>query len=179
MLDKSNQRVGVFLDVANLYHSAKSLYNARVDFQELLSEAIGNRKLVRALGYTVSSGEEEEKEFFSALNKMGVEVRTKELQTFSSGKQKGNMDMEIAIEAMAMAPKLDVIILGSGDGDFSVLVNYLKSMSCLVEVVAFGKSTSSKLIEAADRFVDLDGDVPRFTRVRNRGIVSKVIRNRR
>lgn len=179
MLDKSNQRVGVFLDIANLYHSAKSLYNARVDFQELLNESIGNRKLVRALGYTVSSGEEEEKEFYSALNKMGLEIRSKELQTFSSGKQKGNMDMEIAIDAMAMAPKLDVIILGSGDGDFSVLADYLRSMSCLVEVIAFGKSTSSKLIESADRFVDMDRDVQRFTRARGRSIVSKVIRNRR
>lgn len=178
MLDKSSQRVGVFLDIANLYHSAKSLYNSRVDFQELLNEVIGNRKLIRALGYTVSSGEEDEKEFYSALNKMGVELRTKELQTFSSGKQKGNMDMEIAIDAMAMAPKLDVIILGSGDGDFSVLANYLRSMSCLVEVVAFGKSTSSKLIESADRFVDMDKDVPRFTRMRGRGIVSKVINRR-
>lgn len=178
MWDKSNQRVGVFLDIANLYHSAKSLYSARVDFQELLSEVIGNRQLIRALGYTVSSGEEEEKEFYSALNKIGVEIRTKELQTFSSGKQKGNMDMEIAIEALAMAPKLDVIILGSGDGDFSVLVNYLQSMGCLVEVVAFGKSTSSKLIESADRFVDMDKNVPRFTRKKGGNIVTKVINRR-
>ncbi len=179
MLDKSNQRVGVFLDIANLYHSAKSLYNARVDFQELLNEAVGNRQLIRAVGYTVSSGEEEEKEFYTALNKMGLEIRTKDLQTFSSGKQKGNMDIEIAVDVMAMAPKLDVIILSSGDGDFSELVDYLKSIGCLVEVISFGRSTSSKLIESADRFVDMDADIPRFTRVRGRGIVSKVIGNRR
>lgn len=156
------QRVAVFLDVQNLYHSARALHDARVDFRGLLQEAIAGRELVRAIAYAVSGGVPEEKGFFEALRKIGIDIRTKELQTFPSGKQKGNMDMEIAIDAMSMAPKVDVIILGSGDGDFAVLASYLKSQGCKVETVAFGRSTSQKLIDSSDEFLDLDKDPKRF-----------------
>lgn len=158
----ARQRVSVFLDVQNLYHSARALYDARVDFRTLLSEAIGNRELVRAIAYAVSGGVPEEKGFFDALKKIGIDIRTKELLTFPSGKQKGNMDMEIAIDAMSLAPKVDAIILASGDGDFAVLASYLKSQGCKVEVCAFGRSTSQKLIDAADFFLDLDENPQRF-----------------
>jgi len=158
----SKQRVALFLDVQNLYHSARALYDARVNFAEALKAAVGDRQLVRALAYAVSGGVPEEKGFFDALRKIGIDIKTKELQTFPSGKQKGNMDMEIAIDAMSMAPKLDVVILGSGDGDFSVLANYLKSQGCKVEVCAFGRSTSQKLIDAADEFLDLDSNPHKF-----------------
>jgi uncharacterized LabA/DUF88 family protein len=158
----SKQRVAVFLDVQNLYHSARALYDARVNFGELLREAVGDRQLVRALAYAVSGGVPEEKGFFDALRKMGIDIKTKELLTFPSGKQKGNMDMEIAIDAMSMAPKLDAVILGSGDGDFAVLASYLKSQGCKVEVCAFGRSTSQKLIDATDEFLDLDSAPQRF-----------------
>lgn len=158
----SRQRVAVFLDVQNLYHSARALYDGRVDFRALLFQTIGDRELVRAIAYAVSGGVPEEKGFFEALRKMDIDIRTKELLTFPSGKQKGNMDMEIAIDAMSMAPKVDAIILGSGDGDFAVLASYLKSQGCKVEVCAFGRSTSQKLIDSADFFLDLDEDPQRF-----------------
>lgn len=158
----SRQRVAVFLDVQNLYHSARALYDARVDFRALIEEAVGNRELVRVIAYAVSGGVPEEKGFFDALRKIGIDIRTKELVTFPSGKQKGNMDMEIAIDAMSMAPKVDAIVLGSGDGDFAVLVSYLKSQGCKVETVAFGRSTSQKLTEASEQFIDLDANPSRF-----------------
>lgn len=157
-----NQRLGVFLDVQNLYHSARAIYNARVNFQNLLRHVQEDRKLIRALAYSVSGGVDEEKGFFDAMGRMGYEIRTKDLQTFASGKQKGNMDMELAIDAMALAPKLDAVVIGSGDGDFRVLVDYLKGQGVWVGVVAFGKSTSGKLIEAADYFYDLDADTKNF-----------------
>lgn len=157
-----NQRLAVFLDVQNLYHSARAIYNARVNFAALLDLVVEKRQLVRALAYSVSGGVDEEKGFFDAMHRMGYEIRTKELQTFASGKQKGNMDMELAIDAMSLAPKVDAVVIGSGDGDFRVLVDYLKSQGVWVGVVAFGKSTSGKLIEAADYFYDLDSDTRKF-----------------
>lgn len=157
-----NQRLGVFLDVQNLYHSARAIYNSRVNFQSLLDLVVENRQLVRALAYSVSGGVDEEKGFFDAMQRIGYEIRTKDLQTFSSGKQKGNMDMELAIDAMTLAPKLDAVVIGSGDGDFRVLVDYLKGQGVWVGVVAFGKSTSGKLIEAADYFYDLDIDTRKY-----------------
>ncbi len=157
-----DQRLAIFLDVQNLYHSARAIYNARVNFQALMDLVLEKRHLVRALAYSVSGGVDEEKGFFDAMARIGYEIRTKDLQTFASGKQKGNMDMELAIDAMTMAPKLDAVVIGSGDGDFRVLVDYLKSQGVWVGVVAFGKSTSGKLIEAADYFYDLDTDTNKF-----------------
>ena len=121
------QRVGVFIDVANMYHSAKNLYNnARVNFGEILKEAVGERKLIRAFAYVIKSQSIEEEGFFEALNKQGFEVRTKDLQIFIGGAKKADWDIGIAMDAIKLAPKLDSIVLVTGDGDFIPLVSYLR-----------------------------------------------------
>lgn len=154
------QRVGVFVDVANMYYSAKNLYQAKVNFKEILKSAVASRALIRAIAYVVKTELiPEEKTFFEALKKIGFEVKAKPLQVFYGGIKKGDWDVGIVIDAIELAPKLDVVILVSGDGDFVPLVEHLKrAMSCRVEVVAFSKSASSKLIEAADSFLDLCKD---------------------
>ncbi len=154
------QRVGVFVDVQNMYYSAKNLYRAKVNFKEILKQAVAGRALIRVIAYVVKTEViEEEKTFFEALRRIGFEVKSKPLQVFYGGAKKGDWDVGIVIDAIEMAPKLDVVILVSGDGDFIPLVGHLKrAMSCRVEVAAFSKSASSKLIEAADSFLDLCKD---------------------
>jgi uncharacterized LabA/DUF88 family protein len=157
MIKHKEQRIGVFVDVQNLYYSAKALFSAKVNFKEVLKEAVAGRKLVHALAYVVKTDiYEKEKEFFNALSKFGFEVRSKDLQVFFGGAKKGDWDVGITIDAIELAPKLDVIVLVSGDGDYIPLIKHLKhAKSCLVEVMAFRKSTSSALIETADGFTDL------------------------
>ncbi len=151
------QRVGVFIDTQNLYHSAKNLYHANVNFGQVVKDAVGERALIRAIAYVITTEGGEEKSFFDALEKVGIETKTKPLQIFGSGAKKADWDVGLAIDAVKMAPKLDSVIIISGDGDFAPLVDYLKTNEgCQVEVVAFGKSTSSKLLEVADDFIDLD-----------------------
>jgi len=151
------QRVGVFIDTQNLYHSAKNLYHAKANFGAILKEAINDRILVRAIAYVATTEGGDEKAFFGALEKAGIETRTKPLQIFAGGAKKANWDIDLAMDAVKLAPKLDTIIIASADGDFVSLVDYLKNThGTQVEVVAFGKSTSAKLIEAADDFLDLD-----------------------
>ena len=157
-----NQRVGIFIDVQNLYYSARHLYNAKVNFNAILKSALGIRKLVRAFAYVVSTKEGEEKQFFSALSKMGFEIRSKELQIFYGGAKKGDWDVGIAMDIMRMASKLDVVVLVSGDGDFKELLEHVKALGCRAEVIAFGKSASSRLKETADEFFDLDKAAPRY-----------------
>ena len=152
------QRVGIFVDVQNAYHSAKNLYGARVNFSELLKDVLGGRPLVRAVAYVVKSetafGEES---FFEALRKNGLELRIKDLQIYSDGTKKADWDVGMAVDAIRMANFLDVVVLITGDGDFVPLVEYLKwGMGKQVEVASFGRTTSAKLKEAADRFIDLD-----------------------
>jgi uncharacterized LabA/DUF88 family protein len=140
------QRVGVFIDAQNLYHSAKNLYKRKVNFGNVVKHAVAERVLIRAIAYVISSESGEEGAFFDALTKMGIETKTKDLQVFAGGAKKADWDVGLAIDAVAAAPKLDTVIIVSGDGDFASLVEYLKiAYGCQVEVVSFGKSTSQKL----------------------------------
>ncbi len=157
------QRVGVFIDTQNLYHSAKNLYRARVNFGNVLKDAVAGRKLVRARAYAVTTESGEEKAFFEALTKLGIEMRTKELQIFAGGAKKADWDVGLAVDAISASPKVDTVILITGDGDFVPLVEYLqRNAGCQVEVVSFGRSTSLRLREAGDDFLDLDEDPRRY-----------------
>jgi len=142
-----------------MYHSAKNLFGKKVNFQEILKQAVANRKLIRATAYVIKTEKEEEFPFFEALSQQGFEVKMKDLQIFAGGAKKANWDIGIAIDAIKLASKLDVIVLVSGDGDFLPLMSYLQNnKGCLVEVMAFGKTTSNKLIEESDDFIDMGKD---------------------
>lgn len=157
IIKHKEQRVGVYVDAQNLYHSGKNLYHSKVNFGQILKDALDGRKLVRAVAYVIATESGEENAFFEALTKMGIETKVKDLQIFSSGAKKADWDVGLAIDAVKLAPKLDAVILVTGDGDFVPLVEYLQmNQGCQVEAVSFGKSTSAKLIEAADHFMDLD-----------------------
>jgi len=152
-----DQRVGVFVDVQNLYYSAKNIYNSKINFKELLKIAVDGRKLIRAMAYVIKADVLAEKTFFDALEQIGFEIKSKDLQVFFGGFKKGDWDVGIAMDAIEVAPKVDTVVIISGDGDFLPLVEHLqRAMGCRVEVIAFGKSGSSMLKKGADNFIDLD-----------------------
>ncbi len=170
IIKHKEQRVAVFIDTQNLYHSAKNLYRANVNFGQVVKDAVAGRQLVRALAYVITTENGEEKGFFDALAKVGIETKTKPLQIFGSGAKKADWDVGLAIDAVKIAPKVNAVVLLSGDGDFIPLVEYLQTnQGCQVEVVAFGKSTSQKLIEAADDFTDLDESPRKYLLGNSRG----------
>lgn len=157
------QRIGVFIDVQNLYYSAKNLYSSKVNFNALLRTAVNGRDLIRAICYTIKADMQHESSFFEALEKIGFEVKSKDLQVFYGGAKKGDWDVGIAMDMIELAPKIDVAVLISGDGDFVDLVQHLRrGYGCKVEVIAFGKSSSSKLKEVADSYIDLDKDSKKY-----------------
>ncbi len=156
IIKHKSQRVGIFIDTQNLYHSAKNLYKAKVNFGNVVKEAVAGRVLVRAVAYVIRTESEEEKGFFEALNKLGIETKVKDIRVFAGGAKKADWDLGTVIDIVAMAKKLDTIILATGDGDFVPLVEYLKyAEGCQVEVISFGKSSSGQLKDAADDFIDL------------------------
>lgn len=184
--DYSNQRVGIFVDVQNLYHSAKNLYRGRVNYKELMKHLVGDRRLIRALAYVVKSEgvieqsradaerrvrsqrEEDggpasaEAAFFGALENAGLELRLKDLQVYAGGMKKADWDVGMAVDAIRMSSFLDVVVLVTGDGDFLPLVDYLKwGAGRVVEVAAFKRSASGKMQEAADRFINIE-EIPRI-----------------
>jgi len=161
VIKQKEQRVGVFIDTQNLYHSAKNLYNRKVNFGSVLKDAVAGRKLVRAIAYVITTETEEEKGFFGALEKLGIETKTKDLQVFFGGAKKGDWDVGIAVDAIRLAPKLDAVVIVSGDGDFVPLVEYLKN-NTQVEAIAFGKSASGRLKETVDDFIDLSSNPKKY-----------------
>lgn len=170
-----HQRVGIFIDVQNLYHSAKNIYRARVNYQELIKNLVGNRQLIRSLAYVVKSegiepqradhkkrGLSSESAFFDALENAGIELRVKDLQVYADGLKKGDWDVGMAVDAIRMSSYLDVVILVTGDGDFLPLIDYLKwGLGKIVEVASFHRSASLKVQESADRFINLE-TIPRI-----------------
>jgi uncharacterized LabA/DUF88 family protein len=162
VIKHKEQRVGVFIDTQNLYHSARNLYQSRVNFGSVLKDAVAGRKLVRAVAYVITTEAGDEKNFFEALLKLGIETKTKDLQIFPGGSKKADWDVGLAVDAIKMSPRLDCVIIVSGDGDFVPLVEYLQTNGVQVEVVSFGKSTSGKLREAVDEFVDLSGNPRKY-----------------
>lgn len=156
VIKHSDQRVAVFIDTQNLYHSAKNLYNTKVNFGAVMEESVGKRKLIRALAYVITTEAGDETNFFEALTKLGIETKTKDLQIFYGGAKKADWDVGLAVDAIRLAPKVDTIILATGDGDFVPLVNFLKEHHGVqVEVISFGRSSSSKLREACEDFIDM------------------------
>jgi len=162
MKKPKQQRVAVFMDVQNLYHSARNIYKTRVNFSEVLKEAIANRQLIRAFAYVIRTKSGEEKSFFDALTDIGIETRIKDLKEFAGGAKKGDWDVGLAIDAIRTSPNLDAIVIASGDSDFVPLINYLRDHGKRVEVIAFGKTTAAEVIEATDEFIDLDKNSNRF-----------------
>ncbi|HEX6852067.1 MAG TPA: NYN domain-containing protein [Candidatus Polarisedimenticolaceae bacterium] len=149
------ERVGVFVDVQNMYYAARQL-KGKLDFDALLAAAVLDRRLIQATAYVVETKEIDQSGFIAMLEQRAIEVRRKALQVRADGSTKGDWDMEIALDILDMAPKLDVVALVSGDGDFTALVKRVKGLGPKVEVLAFPRATAKSLIEAADRYTPLD-----------------------
>ncbi len=156
------QRVGIFVDVQNMYYSAKNLYNAKVNYTKVLEDAVVERKLIRAFAYGIKADIETEQDFFDALEKIGFEVRLKDLQIFLGGAKKGDWDVGLCMDAVRMMPKIDVMVLVSGDGDYVDLLDFARSQGVRTEIIAFGKTSSSKLIEEADSMIDMSKNPARY-----------------
>lgn len=171
-LKHPDQRVGVFIDVQNMYYSAKNLYNKKVNFGNIVRESVGDRKLIRAIAYVVRTESQEETPFFEALYNLGIETREKNLMIYGANK-KADWDVGLAVDAIRLASSLDAIVIVSGDGDYLPLVEYLQNgFGKQVEVVGFGSTTSTRLIDKCDAFFDLEGEPTKY-------LISDVERSKR
>jgi uncharacterized LabA/DUF88 family protein len=156
------QRVGIFVDVSNMYMSAQNLYKTNVNFQQVMKTAVAGRNLVRAFAYVIETEGGKEKDFLKVLGDMGYEVRSKPLQIFKSGARKGDWDVGLSIDVVRLMPLLDTVVIVSGDGDYVDLLDYLRGHGRRTEVMAFGKTASHLLVEEADEFIDMSQDKKRF-----------------
>ncbi|MEK7665406.1 MAG: NYN domain-containing protein [Patescibacteria group bacterium] len=162
MLQYKDQRVGVFIDVQNMYYSARNLFQRKVSFANIVAEGVGDRKLIRAIAYVVTTKGGEESPFLEALEQKGIELKKKELLEYFSGQKKADWDVGITVDVIKMLDMLDVVVLVSGDGDFIPLVHYIQSRGRQVIVISFRESTSSKLVEATDLYINMSENKRKF-----------------
>jgi uncharacterized LabA/DUF88 family protein len=173
------ERVAVFVDGANLYHSIKNYYRGVLDYDRLLAAAVGERKLLRATFYIVEKQETDESQgnasarsFVYNLNKFGYKVRSKPLvihETLTpegerTVSHKGDWDIGIVVDMMRLADHADTYVLVSGDGDYVEAVEYLQSEKGIrVEVISAAQCTSQALLDVCDLHTDL-ADIPNLFR---------------
>lgn len=157
--ENTDQRIAIFVDVQNMFYSAKTLYQSKVDYRKLLDGIVRGRKLVRAIAYVVQKADVDQSSFLEALRRSGYEVKEKELTIRDDGSTKGDWKVEIALDAMVLEPKLDCAVLVSGDGDFAPLMQLLGNRGCRTEIVSFEQSTSNDLQRVSDQFIPIDRDV--------------------
>ena len=154
-----SHNVGVFVDVSNLFYSAKSA-GVEVNYCRLLELTVAGRDLIRASAYTgVDPENPNQRKFIDFLRSNGYKVICKDIHKYEGGRIKANLDIEIAVDIMLLSENLDVVVLVSGDGDFVRLVEAIQMKGVRCEVVGFGISTSNELIEAADHFTEI-GSLP-------------------
>lgn len=155
MIRHPDQRVGVFIDTQNMYYSARHLHSRKVDFNAVVGRAVGDRRLFRQIAYVVTTKSGDERPFLEALERIGIELREKELKEYYSGQKKADWDVGLTVDVIRMLDMLDVVVIVSGDGDYVPLVSYCKSRGRAVEVMGFRETTATVLVEEADAYINM------------------------
>lgn len=155
-LVKTGRDLIVFVDVQNMYHTAKLAIGAKLSYQKLLDTIICGRSVIRLVGYIIDQEGVNQTSFINHLQDLGFDLKRKKMIERRDGSRKADTDVALAMDAVKSYPKCDTMALVTGDGDFVPLVQYLQSRGVKVEVYSFQKCTSDKLIQAADRYYPLD-----------------------
>ena len=153
----STERIGVFVDVANLLYSARS-QRMSIDFGRLLDFLRANRRLIRAHAYAPTNPDPHaEQTFLAAVKGVGYRITTKNYKTFASGARKADMDLDLCMDIVRLvdAGALDTVVLVSGDSDFLPLLEYCSDHGVRVEVAAFDDAAAMILRQSCDLFINL------------------------
>jgi uncharacterized LabA/DUF88 family protein len=149
-------RIAIFIDGSNLFYAALQL-GIEIDYTKLLCRLTGGSRLLRSFFYTgVDPTNEKQQGFLLWMRRNGYRVITKELIQLPDGSKKANLDVEIAVDMIALVGCYDTAILVSGDGDLAYAVDAVSYRGIRVEVVSLRSMTSDSLINVADRYIDLD-----------------------
>lgn len=151
------EKVAIFVDVQNVYYTARQIFGKHFDYNKFWQQATAGREVVTAMAYAIERGDEKQYQFQNILRAIGFEVKLKPFIQRADGSAKGDWDVGITIDAMEYSNSADVIILVSGDGDFDLLANKIREdKGKRVEVYGVAQLTAKSLINAASEFVPID-----------------------
>jgi uncharacterized LabA/DUF88 family protein len=150
-------RVAIFIDGSNLFYAALQL-GIEIDYTKLLCRLTAGSRLLRSFFYTgVDRTNDKQQGFLLWMRRNGYRVIAKDLVQLPDGSKKANLDVEIAVDMMALVDSYDTAVLVSGDGDLAYAVNAVSYRGARVEVVSLRSMTSDSLINVSDRYIDLEG----------------------
>mgnify|MGYP000673679215 FL=1 len=151
------KKVAIFVDVQNIYYTTRDAYGRNFDFNQFWAEVTKDREVTKAVAYAIDRGDEKQKQFQNILRAIGFEVKLKPYIQRKDGSAKGDWDVGIAIDVMDYSREADVVVMATGDGDFDLLVEKVKTdYETPVEVYGVKQLTARSLINAASKFVAID-----------------------
>ncbi|MHB0776965.1 LabA-like NYN domain-containing protein [Halomonas sp. WWR20] len=152
------EKVAVFVDVQNIYYTTRQIFGRHFDYNAFWRKATSNREVIKAIAYAVERDDEKQRQFQNILRGIGFEVKLKPFIQRRDGSAKGDWDVGITLDAIEYAEQVERVILLSGDGDFDLLVHKIRQRFQIpVEVYGVDRLTANSLIQAATRFVPIDG----------------------
>lgn len=150
-------RIALFVDVQNVYYTTRDAYNRRFDYNRFWQAVTQDQNVIAAYAYAIDRGDDKQRQFQNILRAIGFEVKLKPYIQRQDGSAKGDWDVGITVDVMDLAPRVDRVILVSGDGDFDVLVNKIRTdWGVTVDVYGVPRLTAQSLIQAASRFIPID-----------------------
>lgn len=147
------KKIAIFVDVQNIYYTTRQAYGRQFNYRKLWDKVKSKGVIVSATAYAIHRGDDKQLKFQNALKHIGFSVKLKPYIQRSDGSAKGDWDVGITIDVMAIAPKVDTVILLSGDGDFDLLLEKIKR-DYQVHTEAYGVRplTAKSLIDSANTF---------------------------
>ncbi len=154
------ETISILVDVQNVYYTTKQAFGRNFDYNQFWANVTKNRQVVKATAYAIDRGDEKQKQFQNILRAIGFEVKLKPYIQRSDGSAKGDWDVGIALDAMEYAEISDTIVLVSGDGDFDLLADRIRTKKkSSVEVHGVEKLTANSLIKSASLFIPIESDL--------------------
>ena len=154
------KKVSIFVDVQNIYYTTKQQFNGNFDYNKFWKLVTFRRQVVAAFAYTTDRGNEKQIQFQNILRAIGFEVKLKPFISRSDGSSKGDWDVGITIDIMEYAPKSDVIVLASGDGDFDILIKRIRNLhNNVTEIYGVPNLTANSLKKVTSHYFPIDEEL--------------------
>ncbi len=154
------ERVSLLVDVQNIYYTTRSVFGKNFDYNKFWAKATNERTVANAFAYAIDRGDEKQKQFQNILKAIGFQVKLKPYIQRSDGSSKGDWDVGITIDTLDCAKESDVIVLASGDGDFAILAEKIRSEYHIpIEIYGVRELTASGLINVASNYYPIDKDL--------------------
>ena len=154
------QKVSIFVDVQNIYYTTKQAFNSNFDYNKFWKKITYDREVVVAFAYTTNRNDAKQIQFQNILRGIGFNVKLKPYISRSDGSSKGDWDVGITIDILDYAPKSDIVVLASGDGDFDLLIQkIINKNNVLTEVYGVGQLTANSLKKSSTKFYEINKDL--------------------